>query len=512
VAKLTINKNVAKLKIIELAIYASLFSIFNKNEIPALFLDKKGRFSKLRILILASKNFIEMRTGIDAIAFDVAKIHLSIQTLAKARNIEPEKLEKGLGLINMTLPDSYQDTVVFGANALTKLVLENDIDLGEISRIYVGTESGIDNSKPIASFLIALMEEKFGENILSECDAVDFTFACIGGVDALQNCLDFIRLNPDKKAIVVTADIAKYDLNSTGEYTQGAGALAMLITSSPRIIAFDNNWAVSTKGVFDFFKPYHHLSKKEITGNNDNEPWLGNLESEIEIHKDQPVFDGQYSNQCYTDRTRDAYFSLKNLKNTEASLYGSWENIIMHLPYAFQGRRMLPEIYALDSNRKILSGDEDAAEYQTKLKELSKTEAYKAFVVKKLQPAELASSLIGNLYTGSIFMGLLSTLANASDKNISLEGKKIGFLAYGSGSKSKVFEGTMQLDWKSVVANVKLFENLAQSLAIDFETYEKLHKKELKNPVRTPKQEWVLDRIEKEIPNLIGARYYKWAE
>jgi hydroxymethylglutaryl-CoA synthase len=453
-----------------------------------------------------------MRTGIDALAYDVSKIHLSIQTLAKARDIDPEKLEKGLGLINMTLPDAHQDTVVLGANALTKLILQNDIDLSEISRIYVGTESGIDSSKPIASFLIALMEQKFGENSLSECDVVDFTFACIGGVDALQNCLDFVRLNPDKKAIVVTADIAKYDLNSTGEYTQGAGAVAMLISSDPRIIAFDNQWSVSTKGVFDFFKPYRQVSKDEITGNQNNEPWFGNLESEIEIHKDQPVFDGQYSNQCYTDRTRAAYFSLKDLKKTQDSLYDSWENIIMHLPYAFQGRRMLPEIYALDATTKIFSGDEDAVAYQNKLKELSKTQAYKTFVTNKLQPAELASSLIGNLYAGSIFMGLLSALENASEKNIALEGKKIGFMAYGSGSKSKVFEGIVQLDWKSAIAKVQLFENLKNSIEIDFKTYEELHKKELKSPVLQPKQEWVLDRIEKEVPTLIGARYYKWVE
>jgi hydroxymethylglutaryl-CoA synthase len=453
-----------------------------------------------------------MRTGIDALAYDVSKIHLSIQTLAKARDIDPEKLEKGLGLINMTLPDAHQDTVVLGANALTKLILQNDIDLSEISRIYVGTESGIDSSKPIASFLIALMEQKFGENSLSECDVVDFTFACIGGVDALQNCLDFVRLNPDKKAIVVTADIAKYDLNSTGEYTQGAGAVAMLISSDPRIIAFDNQWSVSTKGVFDFFKPYRQVSKDEITGNQNNEPWFGNLESEIEIHKDQPVFDGQYSNQCYTDRTRAAYFSLKDLKKTQDSLYDSWENIIMHLPYAFQGRRMLPEIYALDATTKIFSGDEDAVAYQNKLKELSKSEAYKTFVTNKLQPAELASSLIGNLYAGSIFMGLLSTLENASEKNIALEGKKIGFMAYGSGSKSKVFEGIVQLDWKSAIAKVQLFENLKNSIEIDFKTYEKLHKKELKSSVLQPKQEWVLDRIEKEVPTLIGARYYTWVE
>jgi hydroxymethylglutaryl-CoA synthase len=453
-----------------------------------------------------------MKIGIHAIAFDVANIHLPIKTLANARNIEPEKLEKGLGLLKMTLPDAHQDTVVFGANALTKLILNNNIDLREISRIYVGTESAIDSSKPISSFLSNLMEAKFGNDILSACDVVDFTFACIGGVDAMQNCIDFIRLNPEKKAIVVTTDIAKYDLNSTGEYTQGAGAIAMLITSNPAIIAFENLWATSTKGVFDFFKPYRSVTKKEITGNDNNDSWFENLEAEIEIHKDQPVFEGQYSNQCYMDRTRNAYFSFKKLKNTTQTIYNSWESIVMHLPYSFQGRRMLSEIYALDAQNKVITGDETLVEYQNKLKETSKSTEYLNFVSQKLQPAEIASSLIGNLYTGSIFMGFLSTLCHFFDTKKDVSGTKFGFLAYGSGSKSKVFEGTIQEDWKKTIASVKLFETLQDSHEIDFETYEKLHKKEQKLSVRIPKKEWVLDRIEKENPNLIGARYYKWVD
>ena len=453
-----------------------------------------------------------MKIGIDAIAFDVAKLHLPIKTLANARNIDPEKLEKGLGLLKMTLPDTHQDSVVFGANALTKLILENQINLSEISRIYVGTESAIDSSKPIASFLVNLIEEKFGENTLSECDVVDFTFACIGGVDAMQNCIDFVTLNPTKKAIVVTCDIAKYDLNSTGEYTQGAGAVALLIASNPRIIAFENHWATSTKGVFDFFKPYRTLSKSEITGNDNNDSWFDNLEAEIEIHKDQPVFEGQYSNQCYMDRTRNAYFSFKKIKNTSETIYNSWESIVMHLPYAFQGRRMLSEIYALDAENSVVSENDSAVDYQNKLKEISKTDEYKAFVTQKLQPAELASSLIGNLYTGSIFMGLLSTLAHFYDTNKDVSGKKFGFLAYGSGSKSKVFEGTIQPDWKLALTKVKLFETLENSAEIDFDTYEKLHKKEQKLSIQSPKNEWILDRIESEIPHLIGARYYKWID
>ncbi|WP_159799301.1 hydroxymethylglutaryl-CoA synthase family protein [Flavobacterium sp. MK4S-17] len=452
-----------------------------------------------------------MNTGIDAIAFDVAKLHLPIKTLAKARNIDTEKLEKGLGLLNITVPDVNQDAVVFAANALTKLINGN-IKPADISRIYVGTESGVDNAKPIGSYLVGLMEQLYGEGSFSHCDAVDFTFACIGAVDALQNCLDYIRLNPDKKAIVISTDIARYDLGSTGEYTQGAGALAMLVSANPKIIALDTNWAVSTKGVFDFFKPYRTISKRQITGNENNEPWLGQLESEIELHKDQPVFDGQYSNQCYMERTKQAYFRFKEMVREQGSLYNRWEALVMHLPYAYQGRRMFSEIFALDANPPLLNENEPAEDYQLKVKEVSKSEAYKDFVKAKLESAERASSLVGNVYTGSVFMGLLCTLVQLAGNRKTLTGKKIGFLAYGSGSKSKVFEGTLQQGWADAVKSAPLFETLQQSHEIDFDTYLKLHKREKHSPVLKPKEEWVLERIEKEKPNLTGARYYKWVE
>ena len=451
-----------------------------------------------------------MNTGIDAIAFDIAKLHLPIHSLAKARNIDPEKLEKGLGLLKMTLPDVHQDSVVFAANALSGLISQNNIQPHEIARIYVGTESGIDNSKPIGSFLISLMEQQVGDGSFSNCDTVDFTFACIGGVDALQNCLDYIRLSPDKKAIVITSDIAKYDLESTGEYTQGAGALAMLVTANPQIISFSNNWSVSTKGVFDFFKPHRTLQKSDITGNSANPEWFGNREAEIAIHKDQPVFDGQFSNQCYMERTLEAYQRYKNSNAVQGSLYEKWESIIMHLPYAYQGRRMFNELFALDANIPLIAKYEEG--YDAKLREISKSDIYKDFVNQKLQPAEKASSLIGNLYTGSVFMGLLSALSHHLEKGIDITGKKFGFLAYGSGSKSKVFEGTIQSGWKEAVKKANLFETLANSQEIGFDTYLSLHKKEQQSSLLQPHNEWALERIEKENPNLIGARYYKWIE
>lgn len=419
-----------------------------------------------------------MKVGIEAIQFDVPELYLPIATLAAHRNIEADKLTKGLGLQKMSCLDVHQDVITLGANALVKLIEQEHINLAEIAKIYVGTESGVDNSKPIASYLLNLMETKYGENILKNCDVVDLTFACIGAVDALQTCVDFIRLNPTKKAIVVATDNAKYELNSSGEYTQGAGAIAMLITANPKIVAFSKETGVATSGVFDFFKPKQTIQKSEITGNFTNENWFDILESEITICKEQPVFDGHYSNTCYINRITEAYNHYKEETNQNEAVFNNWELIFMHLPYCFQGRRTFIEIFAKE-NHDLLAKQNGENEKE-KLKALAKSNEYNALVQSKIYPSEIASGEVGNIYTGSIFLGLLSGLYYAAKENIALENKKIGFIAYGSGSKSKVFEGKIQTEWKNNILKTSIFEILEHRTAIDFETYERLHKKELK--------------------------------
>ncbi|WP_396146775.1 hydroxymethylglutaryl-CoA synthase family protein [Flavobacterium sp.] len=439
-----------------------------------------------------------MKVGIDSIAFDLPKIHLPIKVLAENRNIEPEKLVKGLGLHKMSFPDVHQDVVTFAANAVYKLIQQENLNPKDIARIYVGTESAVDSSKPIATYITSLLEQQFGEGSFNYCDTLDMTFACIGAVDALQITLDFIRLNPTKKAIVVATDNAKYDLNSTGEYTQGAGAIAMLVTANPRVLAFSQEVSVSAQGVFDFFKPRRYFSKEEILNTNENPEWFGILENEIAFYKEQPVFDGQYSNQCYINRTSEAYFKYKEITNQNGKLYESWENILMHLPYCFQARRTFIEIFAKENN---LTED---------IKTISKSPEYLEFVKQTIFPSEIASGQVGNMYTGSIFLGMLSTLCYHVQQNTNLTNKKFGFIAYGSGSKSKVFEAEVQENWQSVIEKTQLFETLNNSTEIDFGTYITLHKKERKQSVLQPKNEFVLDYIEKESPVLVGARYYKF--
>ena len=143
------------------------------------------------------------------------------------------------------------------------------------------------------------------------------------------------------------------------------------------------------------------------------------------------------------------------------------------------------------------------------LKIVSKSDEYKALIKEKVEPTQRASSEIGNMYTASVFTAFLSALQVSADNDEELNGKTVGFIAYGSGSKSKVFQGQIGEGWKNVMNKIDLFNYLNQREAISFEQYQDLHNKNLKTSINDSKG-FALDRIETEIPDLKGARYYTY--
>lgn len=440
-----------------------------------------------------------MNYGIEAASFHIPSLYLEIKELAEKRNIEPAKLEKGLGLHKMALPDVHEDAATFAAEALLKLIKDYQLNPKDISRIYLGTESALDAAKPTATYAMqmveSVLEKDFGKRCFKNCDVVDMTFACIGAVDALQNCLDFCRANPGKKAVVMASDYAKYELASSGEYTQGGGAVAILVSDKPQLLEIENVYGVATDSVFDFFKPRRIALKSDLTSATEFMP------DKIEIFTDEPVFDGQYSNQCYQDRIREAYEHYKEQTGIEKP-YENWRYLVFHLPYAFHGKRVFTELYSLENKLSYQSAEDQKA--------VAKSEDYLKFINEKIEPSQRASSEVGNMYTASIFMALLSALQVSYDKNENLQDQKIGFLAYGSGSKAKVFAGKVGKSWREVVQKWNVFENLKNRNAIDFETYEKLHRKQLESSVNPNYKGFGLKSIETQNPLSLGARYYDY--
>ena len=451
------------------------------------------------------------KVGIDSLSYYVPSLYVDIEELAQKRNIPSEKLVYGLGLKKMATPDFDEDAASIAANSLFKLISENNINPTEIGRVYLGTESGIDSSKPTSSYVVEILEEvfadKYGDRCFKNCDIVDLTFACAGAVDALQNCCDWVRNGDNRKAVVIASDIAKYELNSTGEYTQGAGSVSMLICEDPSIISFNGSWGVSTKGIGDFFKPRRQYKKSNILieaakilnkdiSQDEADELLGKSQSKfwsdsndiIEVYKEEPVFEGQFSNESYKARVYEAIedFNSQNKRN----ILKEWESVIFHLPYAFHGRRMIADKWVEwmedngDSELIYTEVGKPSSDLDKDwIKKVSKSNVYKNFINQKIAPGEKASSEIGNMYTASIFMSFISSLDKAISDGKDLNNKKIGFISYGSGSKAKIFEGTIQNQWINKIKKIKLFQNLDSRKKISIDIYEKLHRRKVSSNI-----------------------------
>ena len=122
-----------------------------------------------------------MKAGIEAASIYIPKNYLSIKELAIKRNIDPDKLELGLGLKKMAILDADEDTATLAAEALLKLFQDFKIDATTIGRIYLGTESSLDGAKPTATYAVQMVEQvlaaQYGERVFKHTDVVDSTFA-----------------------------------------------------------------------------------------------------------------------------------------------------------------------------------------------------------------------------------------------------------------------------------------------------------------------------------------------
>jgi len=202
----------------------------------------------------------------------------------------------------------------------------------------------------------------------------------------------------------------------------------------------------------------------------------------------------------------------------------------MHLPYAYQAKRMFPDVFrhdrehtamwedvvaeigpmperpATENDATLAAWEKEKDAYRRKI---SKTSQYTEFHAQRIEKGQRASSLIGNQYTGSIFLALMSTFESDLEDNSNLDNTLFGMCGYGSGAKAKVFEGKVNPRWREVVATWRLFERLAGRMAIDHVTYENLHKGTQDNSVIEPKGEFALVDIGEEGVEE-GARRYRW--
>ena len=464
-----------------------------------------------------------MAAGIDDISIYIPQLYLDASDFAHARGLDPEKLERGLGIGQMAIVDTNQDPACLASNACLKVMQKNKLTPDQIGRLYVATESALDESKAMNSYVIGMLEQVYGDDTFGHCGGIECKFACVSGSYALYDNTNWIRAGEaeDKYALVVVSDIAKYDMGSSGEVTQGAGAVAMLLNDKPRLLTFDPKvTSTSIKNEYDFYRPFG---------------------------KETPIVHGQYSNLLYLIQVKNALTDYKNkVKRTGLIKIKDDETILdhidylnMHLPYSNMGKKALAylvrhewrsiprwkniiEQIGMDEPvpkdprgtiESVLADADFMAKDHEFTKLFSKTKEYMEIYESKLSSSLIASKMIGNLYTASLYLGFRSSLEFEYQKGINLEGKRVGFCSYGSGASAMIFSGVIQPEYEQVVKEMNLEAELGPRTKLTLEEYEELHenKRGPEDNIRTANKEFVLVDVMSSVESR-GERHYTFVE
>nr|GEU44711.1 3-hydroxy-3-methylglutaryl-CoA synthase [Tanacetum cinerariifolium] len=141
---------------------------------------------------------------------------------------------------------------IFKLTAVTSLLEKYEFNPKQIRRREVGSETVIDKSKSIITFLMDIFENAGNTNI----EGVDSTNACYGGTATLFNCVNWVESSSwdGRYGLVVSTDRAVY-ADGPARPTRGAGGIAMLIGPNAPI-AFESKFRASHMShVYDFYKP-----------------------------------------------------------------------------------------------------------------------------------------------------------------------------------------------------------------------------------------------------------------
>ena len=328
-----------------------------------------------------------MKVGIDTIAIYTSSFALDLQTLALARCISADKYYAGLGQHNKSVPPPGEDIVTMAANAAKQALI--GIDTSAIEMLLFATESSIDQSKAAGLFVHALLD------LPARCRVVELKQACYSATAALQLAMPFLRENPDKKVLLIASDIARYGLNTTGESSQGCGAVAMVLSANPRILAFEREYGIMTESVMDFWRPNY-------------------------LH--EALVEGKYSSKLYLNMLESSWNQYQAL---------SGRGFHDHAWYCYH--TPVPRLV------------EKAHQHLLKFTGQTMSEEARA---SQINPTLDYGRRTGNSYTAALYVSLASLLDKVQ---ADMSGQRIGFYSYGSGCVAEYFSGVVQPGYRDVL-------------------------------------------------------------
>jgi len=375
--------------------------------------------------------------GISDIALYLPRRSIELASIAAARMAEDAQIgeqflraRESTGQKSMRFPEPWEDSATMAAEAARALCAANPGAAQGLRYLTVGTESGLDHSKPLAAWVQGMLEQA-NSGLSGNLLTAQVQHACAGGSIALLSVAAQLALGGrmEESGLVLCSDVARYARGTTAELTQGAGAVALLVQPEARLVGLDlAACGFASRDVDDFFRP---------------------LGSETAFVK------GNYSIRCYREALEEAFLDhVARRSGTPQDVLRGTDIFVLHAPYY-----RLP----VDSLRWLVS------------RQLACDNAKSlAFIQERcFEDSVSAVALAGNLYTGSIYLALLRALQGAHERfGRKLAGKRILFASYGSGNTMAVFSGTVSPGAYDIIARWKTRAGCAEPVAADIASYE----------------------------------------
>jgi hydroxymethylglutaryl-CoA synthase len=438
-----------------------------------------------------------------------------------------------------------QSVYTMAATAVMRLINQYDVDPSRVKFLGLGTESSTDNSAGaiiVKGMVDRALAAAGKPPIARSCEVPEFKHACLGGVYGMKGALRHLALDgAGSQAIVVCADIAEYARGSSGEPTQGAGAVAMLLEENPTLAEVDliRSGSASDYRVMDFRKPMLRF--------------CGQDRSETHQVQDFPVFNGKYSTTCYIDETLHALNDMYEKRGLNAIDYlRSLRTVFMHRPY----RRMPETGWALAYLFALGSGAAaDRAELASYCYEAGiEPDALLAEMISKPEVASLASRErlhfeayplamavyrifrasrhyrreildkmalgsdtmldLGNLYTAALPAWMAAGFEQALDEDCLAAGEEVLTLGYGSGDAAEVIPFIMADGWREAAAKIGFARVMEHAVDINAGQYADLHAGRRASGLDfLPREEFVIEKVgatdERQFQDL-GIEYYQY--
>ncbi|KAJ2718477.1 3-hydroxy-3-methylglutaryl coenzyme A synthase [Coemansia sp. Benny D115] len=401
--------------------------------------------------------------GIRAIDVYFPSRYVDQTELEQHDGVSAGKYTIGLGQSKMAFCDDREDISSACMTAVQGFMEKNNISYSDIGRLEVGTETIIDKSKSTKSVLMKLFEESGNFNV----EGIDTTNACYGGTSALFNACQWMDSSAwdGRLALVVAGDIAVY-AKGAARPSGGYGIACILVgPDAPLALEFPLR-GTFMEHIYDFYKP--------------------DLSSEF------PTVDGPLSVTSYVRAVDNAYLAyLEKLEKVEGIQNASLSDvdyIVFHSPYTKQVAKGFARLAYNDFMRspdatqfadvQQFKEIEREASYTNKVLEKAFITVSKSQFASKTEPTLLAARNIGNMYTGSVFFGLVSLLSQVSFDQ--LNGKRVAMFSYGSGCAASMYSFRVRGDTSAIASSINLAARLDSRTKVspaDFEAIMELREK-----------------------------------